>query len=84
MCRMECIGDQYRGCGHYVRAYETGTTFDCGSPGCKLSSAHMHKTARNCGCKSVYDDYRRVRNLFQTKCEPCQLLEYDARTGRRW
>ena len=38
---------------HYVRVYQTGNTYDCGSPGCKLSSAHMHKTARNCGCNTV-------------------------------
>ncbi|KAF9236741.1 hypothetical protein BU15DRAFT_26750, partial [Melanogaster broomeanus] len=69
-------GDQYRGCGHYVKAYETGTTRDCRSPTCKLSSAHMHKTAKNCGCNDRYTDDRRVRNLFQTKCDYyCQSAE---------
>ncbi|KIM68431.1 hypothetical protein SCLCIDRAFT_13678 [Scleroderma citrinum Foug A] len=71
MCSMECFGDQYRGCGHYVRVYQTGITFDCESPYCKLSSKHMHKTAKNCGCNAEYADYRRVRNLFQIKCDSC-------------
>ncbi|KAG8213404.1 hypothetical protein J3R82DRAFT_11905, partial [Butyriboletus roseoflavus] len=67
---------------HYVRVYQTGVTIDCGSPTCKLSSAHMHKTARNCGCIAEYADYRRVRNLFQTKCDACQYGDY-ARDGHR-
>ncbi|KAG6334226.1 hypothetical protein ID866_4870 [Astraeus odoratus] len=81
------FGDQYRGCGHYVRIYQTGITHDCESPYCKLSPSHMHKTARNCGCNSEYADYRRVRNLFQTKCDACQADEADQhgrRTGRQW
>ncbi|KAF9223866.1 hypothetical protein BS17DRAFT_123181 [Gyrodon lividus] len=81
MCSMECFGDQYRGCGHYVRVYQTGVTYDCLSPACKLSSAHMHKTARNCGCNVMYADHRRVRNLFQTKCEDCQSAEEVARSA---
>ncbi|KAF8841766.1 hypothetical protein PAXINDRAFT_163833 [Paxillus involutus ATCC 200175] len=91
MCSMECFGDQYRGCGHYVRVYQTGITYDCLSPTCKLSSAHMHKTARNCGCNVLYADHRRVRNLFQTKCEDCQnaeeaahSAEFARRTARHW
>ncbi|KAI6042978.1 hypothetical protein EDC04DRAFT_2866555 [Pisolithus marmoratus] len=89
MCNMECVGDQYRGCGHYVPIYETGNTTDCGSPYCKLSTAHMHKTARNCGCNTEYADHQRVRNLFQTKCERCQAAEaaqgmdYGRRTAGR-
>lgn len=127
---------------HYVRVYQTGVTIDCLSPSCKLSSAHMHKTARNCGCITVrhllfssfirrvvavmnlfppcarairgdfvlvfaffvassrlltaiilvfhqeYTDHRRVRNLFQTKCDNCQHHDYvsdNARlAGRHW
>ncbi|KAI6024667.1 hypothetical protein PISMIDRAFT_689093 [Pisolithus microcarpus 441] len=90
MCSMECFGDQYRGCGHYVRIYQTGITLDCGSPYCKLSTAHMHKTAKNCGCNMEYADHRRVRNLFQTKCDMCQAdeapqgAEYGRRPGRQW
>ncbi|KAL4064507.1 hypothetical protein J3A83DRAFT_617292 [Scleroderma citrinum] len=91
MCSMECFGDQYRGCGHYVRVYQTGITFDCGSPHCKLSTAHMHRTAKNCGCNGEYADYRRVRNLFQIKCDDCQAAEamtnesdQGRRTGRHW
>ncbi|KAH0832940.1 hypothetical protein J3R83DRAFT_11909 [Lanmaoa asiatica] len=56
------------------------------SPTCKLSSAHMHKTARNCGCISEFTDYRRVRNLFQTKCDGCQFgpSDYAGNNGRHW
>ncbi|EIW84019.1 hypothetical protein CONPUDRAFT_119568 [Coniophora puteana RWD-64-598 SS2] len=81
MCSMECFGDQYRGCGHYVRVYQTGITYDCKQPQCKLSSAHMHKTARNCGCNTEYADHRRVQNLFQTKCEACQIYEEELRAA---
>ncbi|KAI6108222.1 hypothetical protein F5141DRAFT_1121646 [Pisolithus sp. B1] len=75
---------------HYLRIYQTGVTLDCGSPYCKLSTAHMHKTARNCGCNTEYADHRRVRNLFQTKCDDCradeapQGVDYGRRPGRQW
>ncbi|KAI0264392.1 hypothetical protein BC834DRAFT_826572 [Gloeopeniophorella convolvens] len=47
------FGNQYRGCGHYVRLYSTGNRTDCGSPDCFHSGAHKHKTARSCFCSRV-------------------------------
>lgn len=47
------VGDRYTGCGHFVALYETGEVTDCMSEDCKTSSAHKHKTAKNCGCPAV-------------------------------
>ncbi|KAH9987329.1 hypothetical protein BJV74DRAFT_504057 [Russula compacta] len=85
MCKEECHGNQYRGCGvmlqHYVRLYFTGNRTDCGSPDCLHSMAHKHKTARTCKCsRTIYED-RRVLNLIQEPCDNCKEASYDR--GRR-
>jgi len=91
MCSQECKGDQYRGCGHYVVSYYTGETYDCGQEDCKLSSAHMHKTAKSCFCNTTWREQRKVQNLFQWKCDDCKAVdeaersaEFDRRTRRNW
>jgi hypothetical protein len=38
---------------HYVLRYYTGENYDCGRSDCKLSSAHVHKTAKTCFCNTV-------------------------------
>ncbi|KAI0049785.1 hypothetical protein FA95DRAFT_1537523 [Auriscalpium vulgare] len=81
MCLEECFGNQYRGCGHYVRLYSTGVRTDCGSLTCVHSATHMHKTARQCTCSRAIYDNRRVINLFQEQCDDCKEVGYDR--GRR-
>ncbi|KAI0280801.1 hypothetical protein BGY98DRAFT_293462 [Russula aff. rugulosa BPL654] len=81
MCREECYGNQYRGCGHYVRLYSTGNRTDCGSPDCGYSVAHRHKTARTCKCNRTIHEDRRVLNLIQEPCDSCKEASYDR--GRR-
>ncbi|KAH8109598.1 hypothetical protein DFH11DRAFT_1691130 [Phellopilus nigrolimitatus] len=71
MCTFECFGDYYRGCQHYVVRYYSGERADCGSPDCKTSSEHRHKTARDCLCPKVHSDNRKVVNMFQFKCDTC-------------
>ncbi|KAI0316558.1 hypothetical protein OF83DRAFT_237236 [Amylostereum chailletii] len=83
MCREECFGNQYRGCGHYVRLYYTGNKTDCGSSTCALSTAHMHKTAKSCYCSRVSYDDRRVINLFQEPCDDCKEAGLYDRGRRR-
>ncbi|TDL25499.1 hypothetical protein BD410DRAFT_813289 [Rickenella mellea] len=72
MCTYECKGDYYRGCQHYVRRYYTGNRTDCLEEDCKTSSAHKHKTARDCGCPQVKEDDQKIVNMFQCKCESCE------------
>ncbi|EPQ54258.1 hypothetical protein GLOTRDRAFT_27801, partial [Gloeophyllum trabeum ATCC 11539] len=57
---------------HNVVLYYTGNRTDCGSSTCALSSAHMHKTSKQCGCSRVIRDDCRVVNLFQTECDACK------------
>ncbi|EIN05754.1 hypothetical protein PUNSTDRAFT_91335 [Punctularia strigosozonata HHB-11173 SS5] len=68
MCEYEVVGDRYTGCGHFVALYETGEVTDCMSEDCKTSSAHKHKTAKNCGCPAVKWQRRKIQNMFRTKC----------------
>ncbi|KAA1467351.1 hypothetical protein DENSPDRAFT_769486, partial [Dentipellis sp. KUC8613] len=75
------FGNQYRGCGHYVKLYSTGIRTDCMSPTCALSVAHMHKTARTCFCSRVMYDDKRVSNLLQEPCDACKEAGYER--GRR-
>ncbi|KAI0925973.1 hypothetical protein AcV5_008556 [Taiwanofungus camphoratus] len=84
MCSQECFGNQHRGCGHYVVLYYSGERTDCRRPDCGLSSAHMHKTARNCLCPKVYNDQRRVLNLIQEACDACKEAAFAARVRNRW
>ncbi|KAF9649856.1 hypothetical protein BDM02DRAFT_3081547, partial [Thelephora ganbajun] len=65
------FGDQYRGCGHYTRIYYSGETRDCEQSNCKLSRNHVHGASETCGCRDFYDDYRRVLNILQTRCDEC-------------
>lgn len=48
-----------RGFQHFVTLYYSGNKFDCGSPTCALSSAHVHPGSRTCNCNRV----SRVRAL---------------------
>ncbi|KAI0028863.1 hypothetical protein K488DRAFT_57619, partial [Vararia minispora EC-137] len=66
------FGNQFRGCGCYVRVYFTGKKTDCGSRTCALSTAHMHKTTKVCSCSRVTYEDRRVINLFQEPCDDCK------------
>ncbi|PCH42270.1 hypothetical protein WOLCODRAFT_72134, partial [Wolfiporia cocos MD-104 SS10] len=77
------FGNQHRGCGHFVVMYYSGNRSDCKRPTCGLSSAHMHKTAKNCLCTKTYGDYRRVLNLIQEPCDTCKEAAFAARVSRR-
>ncbi|KAL6299878.1 hypothetical protein BKA93DRAFT_819717 [Sparassis latifolia] len=84
MCSQECFGNQHRGCGHYVLLYYSGEQTDCGRPNCGLSSAHIHKTAKNCPCPKTFRDQRRVLNLIQEPCDACKEAALAARVTPRW
>ncbi|KAI0783559.1 hypothetical protein C8Q75DRAFT_782393 [Abortiporus biennis] len=80
---LHSYGNQHRGCGHFVVLYYTGVQSDCGNPSCGLSSAHMHKTAKNCGCPKVWYNHQRVSSLIQEPCDACKEAALNARVGRR-
>ncbi|KAH8100091.1 hypothetical protein BXZ70DRAFT_205387 [Cristinia sonorae] len=84
MCWQECFVNQHRKCGHFILLYYSGVTTDCQQPTCGLSAAHMHKTAKNCGCTKVWQDQMKRVNLIQEACDPCKEAAMDAlvRSGR--
>ncbi|RPD75167.1 hypothetical protein L226DRAFT_534742 [Lentinus tigrinus ALCF2SS1-7] len=68
---------------HFVILYYSGEKWDCGSPNCGVSSAHAHKTARNCPCPKSYRERRKVLNLIQEPCDACKEAALAARVRRR-
>ncbi|KAH9856464.1 hypothetical protein C2E23DRAFT_442489 [Lenzites betulinus] len=72
MCEEQHCGSFHRGCGHFVLMYQSGITFDCNSPTCALSAAHMHPGSRTCGCNRTYTPRNRVLNLIQEPCDTCK------------
>ncbi|TFL05587.1 hypothetical protein BDV98DRAFT_560282 [Pterulicium gracile] len=87
MCGREVVGDWYRPCRHFIKAYDTSNTSDCMSERCGLSSAHKH-TARLCGCPLVEHEIQKIQNMFRFPCDSCKQAEWDRRAGsqvqERW
>ncbi|KAF8071709.1 hypothetical protein FPV67DRAFT_892583 [Lyophyllum atratum] len=81
MCSQEVFGDYYRGCGHFIKAYYSGETSDCGSQYCYNSAAHVHK-APNCPCPRAFSDNRRIQSMFHQICDACKTAALDRLTRR--